>query len=270
MSHSSSTNGLPLVGSYQRAGSAWTSHTYGFPMQRHAPQAAVCLNMIDMDNRDDNVRVRAHVHHRRKDEVEMEFGTWGNRLLYQCGMNFIISSSEDKDIAIGVVKGENIPEVASALKVEYKFPHRFSDSPNVFMGMSRIDVSGDWYATTWVGERTPEKAVVEFGKWGGAQVHSCEVQVIAVAREKHGVEIGQFDIEGGTGTYTYPLSRSHDKNPHVIVGITHINVGSKKNMRIDVSGTAKSRDKIEIVSKSWGGSESQVHRIKGYWLAISL
>ncbi|KAL8783261.1 MAG: hypothetical protein Q9195_009444 [Heterodermia aff. obscurata] len=241
----------------------WESITFGISPQQPAPlQFAAALSAIDMDNRDDNLRVRTEVTDVRTDRYSVGVGSWGNRIFYNGGVSLLRIPAGDPNFRIGTIT--NAAPNSYTIRFEPPFP--LGVIPNVFAAFSSIDSGDNWRGAIDIHTTNNAQFDIQVSTWGSSNLWSTNVQWIAYPSDLPGVEMGTFTGAGGA-TDTYRLRNTFYNTPSLFTGFQHFDIGSNHNARLHIEATASNPNEINWTIGTW--STSEIWKIIGIFLAIS-
>lgn len=232
------------------------------PQQPAPPQFAAALSMIDMSNRDDNVRVRTEVTNVQTDRFTVGVGTWGNRVFYNGGVSLLRVPAGDPNFRVGTIANAG----PNSYRIEFSPPFPFGVIPNVFAAFSGIDSGDNWRGALDVHDANNTRFDIQVSTWGSSNLYGADVQWIAYPSDLPGVEVGTFSGAAGD-TGTYQLQNTFYSTPSVFMGFQNFDISSNQNARLRLRATAANPRQVDWAIETW--ADSVVYKIIGIFLAIS-
>ncbi|KAI0479749.1 Metalloprotease [Xylaria cf. heliscus] len=241
----------------------WENITFGIsPEQPDPPLVAATLSMIDMSNRDNNIRVRTEVTDVQTDSYTIGLGTQGNRILYNSGVSLLRVPADDPNFRMGTITKAG----PNSYSITFTPPFPPEVTPNVFAAFSGIDCGDNWRGALDIHKTTCAGFDLQVSTWGSSNLYSTSVQWIAYPSDLPGVEMGTFSGSGGAVGH-YPLKNTFYSTPAVFTGFQRFDISPQENARLRIRATAHDPNRVDWMIETW--ADTVIYSVVGVFLAIS-
>jgi len=238
---------------------------FDFPANGQRPRVVSCLSYVQTSNADTNFRVAAGVCALEVDQFAVAVTGGNNSTLINYGVSTMRIPGADALFRTGTI---TVTTVGQEIFVPFDTPFQAGVVPRVFVGISNIQMTGQWGLATTIQQPvdvTNTGFIMYLGAHSGTVLESVTFQYVAVSPRRSGVQIETFDAAGGvfTGTFNLDPALLIDRIPSILVGVTGFDIVAGNSLNFQVSATA------DLAQVTWTvNGSTNVIQLEGFILAL--
>jgi hypothetical protein len=172
----------------------------------YPPQVAVGLNMLDI-SKDHDVRVIAYADTILTTGFTVHIDTWLDTTLYNAGLSWLALASDDPEYQCSSWSINcDPPQLDGTSDLQEKLPRTtvqrvnfkvgFASQPKVFVGISGVDLTGEWYLEVSATDIDPYGFTIHVATGGNTDLYGIRVDWVSYLPNKVDIWSGVFTYSG--------------------------------------------------------------------------
>ncbi|KAJ7023200.1 hypothetical protein C8F04DRAFT_190364 [Mycena alexandri] len=218
--------------------SVWVPFT---PAEMENPIILTTISMIYMEKDSKTVRVNAYADFVSTTDFHVHVDTWATSILYNADVSWLKISNGDPDFRTGVFS------CTGGIITSVDFNWSFDDPPEIFIGLTKIDLSANqdqgqnvdtawrWHMKVSVDKvsRTGFRICVEQPR-GTDAMHECKITWVAYPKGKPGVHSGTLQASNLSGSSIHKVAFPHPfkGRPMVLTAFTSFIIPASDHFRL--------------------------------------
>jgi hypothetical protein len=208
----------------------------------YPPQVAVGLNMLDI-SKDHDVRVIAYADTILTTGFTVHIDTWLDTTLYNAGLSWLALASDDPEYQSSSWSINCDPPGISDVKQKLlrtivqrvNFKVGFASQPKVFVGISGVDLTGEWYLEVSATDIDPYGFTIHVVTGGNTELYGIRVDWVAYLPNKTSIRSGVFTHSGASHV---DFDVHFLNTPTIFTALTQFDIQNSADLRVQLK-TAK-------------------------------
>jgi hypothetical protein len=264
----------PTIDSYWTDNSSSTqinSESVSITQMTYPPCVAVGLNKLDM-SMDENLRVIAYADGISTTELTVHINAWSDTTLYNAGVSWLTLASNDPEYQCGSWSLNCDPSNYNAtsksilprtIVQRVNFNVGFASQPKVFVGISGMDLKGDWYLQVSATDIDAYGFTVHVLTAANTTLYGIKVDWVAYLPTKYSIWNGVFTYQGDS----HVDFGVHFLNPPTIfTALTQFDISNGYNLRVYLAADNVTNTGMDVSINKW--SDTVFRSVTGAYLAI--